>query len=232
MQCLPIRLILSLSVLWGFFSYILQTGSGRSVSRNVYDVARRVILIGVFGEGTQLSGWRLVTYSSNVRAGEGCCFIFSGDLHQENVFEWTKVVLNTPSPPPSTMVLPVPLVHSWSTLIHLGPVRVATLCKLRTKVNQRGPGGPRVLSSSVLDSDQEYYGPVFTFCSCVLQGKITWHFSPSMSSVSNRESLLSEEFHIRDYQIKTSQVARGYHSINLVYHGYMESIPGYHQMWL
>ena len=39
-------------------------------------------------------------------------------MHQENVFSWSTAVLNTTGPPPSTEVLPMPLVHSWSTLIH------------------------------------------------------------------------------------------------------------------
>ena len=82
--------------------------------------------------------------------------------HQESVFEWTKVVLNAPGPTPSTMVLPMPLVHSWSTLIQLGPLRVTTLWKLQTKVDQGGPGGPLAPWSWVLD--QEHCGPVFTFC--------------------------------------------------------------------
>ena len=85
-------------------------------------------------------------------------------FHQENVFRWTKVVLNTTGPPPSTMVLPVPLVHSWSTLILLGPLCVTTLQKLQTKVDQGGPGGPWGPWSWVLD--QEHYGPGVTFCWC------------------------------------------------------------------
>ena len=74
---------------------------------------------------------------------EGYRNLGGASRYQENVFEWTKVVLNAPGPPPSTMVLHVPLVHSWSTLIQLGPLRVTTLGKLRTKVHQDGPGGPR-----------------------------------------------------------------------------------------
>ena len=65
----------------------------------------------------------------------------SWEVYQESVFERTKVVLNTPSPLPSTMVLLVPLVHSGSTLIQLGPLRITTLRKLWTKVDQGGPGG-------------------------------------------------------------------------------------------
>ena len=72
------------------------------------------------------------------------------------------MVLNVPGPPPSTMVLPVPLVHSWSTLILLGPLRVTTLLKLRTKVDHGGPGGLQGPWSWVLD--QEHGGPAFTFC--------------------------------------------------------------------
>ena len=83
-------------------------------------------------------------------------------IHQGNVFGWTKVVLNTLDPPPSTMVLPVPLVDCWSTLIELGPFRVTLLRKLRTKVDQGGPEEPRAPWSWVLD--QEHCGPVFTFC--------------------------------------------------------------------
>ena len=60
------------------------------------------------------------------------------------------------------MVLLVPLVHSWSTLILLGPLRVTKLRKLRTKVDQGGPGGPLGPWSWVLD--QEHCGPAFTFC--------------------------------------------------------------------
>ena len=83
-------------------------------------------------------------------------------LHQENGFRWTKVVLNATGPPPRTMVLLVPLVHSWSTLILPGPLRVTTLRKLRTKVDQGGPGGPWKPWSWLLD--QEHCVPVFTFC--------------------------------------------------------------------
>ena len=56
------------------------------------------------------------------------------------------------------MVLPVPVVHSWSTMILLGPLRVTTLRKLRTKVDQGGPawGGPQGPWSWVLD--QEHCG--------------------------------------------------------------------------
>ena len=66
---------------------------------------------------------------------------FSSALCQENVFWWTKVVLNAPGPPPSTMVLPVPLAHSWSTLILPGSPRVTTVWKLRTKVWSRWTRG-------------------------------------------------------------------------------------------
>ena len=86
----------------------------------------------------------------------------TAQCHQENVFEWTKMVLNTPDPPPSTMVLPVPLVHSWSILIQLGPLRVTRLRKWQTKVDHVGTGGPRASWSWVLD--QEHCGPGFTFC--------------------------------------------------------------------
>jgi len=61
------------SVLRGLLSYILQTGTGRTDGRDVYGVASRVFFTHVFGEGTQLSRWRMVTYCPNVRAGGGCC---------------------------------------------------------------------------------------------------------------------------------------------------------------
>ena len=75
------------------------------------------------------------------------------------------MVLNASGLLPSTVVLHMPLVHSWSTLILLGPLRVTTLWKLRTKVYQGGLGGPWAPWSWVLD--QEHCGPVFTFCRCV-----------------------------------------------------------------
>ena len=63
------------------------------------------------------------------------------------------------------MVLPVPMVHSWSTLILLGSLCVTTLRKLRTKVDQGGPGGPWGPWSWVLD--QKHCGLAFTFCWCL-----------------------------------------------------------------
>ena len=77
------------------------------------------------------------------------------------------MVLNAPGPPPSTMVLPEPLDDPWTTLILLGPLRVTTLRKSRSKVDQGGPGGPRGPWSWVVD--QEHCGPTFTFCWC-----LTW----------------------------------------------------------
>ena len=76
------------------------------------------------------------------KAMDGKLQISEGKMegHHENVFEWTKVVRNTPGPLLSTMVLPVPLVHFWSTLIQLGPLHVTILRKSRTKVHQGGPG--------------------------------------------------------------------------------------------
>ena len=50
-----------------FLSYILGTGTGRTDGRNVYGVASRVFFTDVFGEGTQLSRRRMVTYCPNVR---------------------------------------------------------------------------------------------------------------------------------------------------------------------
>ena len=85
-------------------------------------------------------------------------------FHQENVFTWSTVVLNTTGPPPSTEVLPMPLVHSWSSLIQGDPLRVI---KGRTKWimgDQDGPGGPGGPWCWVVD--QEHCGPLFTFCWC------------------------------------------------------------------
>ena len=45
---------------------------------DVCGVTSRVPSISVLGERTQLSSGRLVTYGSNVGAGGGCCFVFSG----------------------------------------------------------------------------------------------------------------------------------------------------------
>ena len=60
------------------------------------------------------------------------------------------------------MVLSVPLDHRCITLILLGPLRVTTLRKLRSKVDQGGPGGPQGRWSWVLD--QENSGPTYTYC--------------------------------------------------------------------
>ena len=114
------------------------------------------------GDNCRVRCWEKVEagYYPRIVGKEGV--LSKGDEHQENVFDWTKVVRNTHGPPPRTMVLFVPLVHSWSTLIQVGPLRVTTPRKLRTKVDQGGPGGPQAPWSGVLD--QEHCGPVFTFC--------------------------------------------------------------------
>ena len=69
----PIWLKLLWEVLWHLLSYILRTGSGQTDGRDVYGVTSRVLLMADLGEGTQLSRRPLMTYGSNVGAGEGCC---------------------------------------------------------------------------------------------------------------------------------------------------------------
>jgi len=52
-------------------SYILQTGTGRTVGRDLYGVVSRVFFTHVFGEGTQLPRPPMVTYSSKRGVGGG-----------------------------------------------------------------------------------------------------------------------------------------------------------------
>ena len=76
---------------------------------------------------------------------------------------WCWVVDQGCSGPPWSTKKHFPnVVHSWTTLIQLGPLRVTTLWKLQTKVDQVGPGGPQAPWSWVLH--QEHCDPVFTFC--------------------------------------------------------------------
>jgi len=64
----------------GLPSYILRTGSGRPDGRDVYGVIKYVLLIVVFGVGTQLPRRPVMTRRPNAWAGGGV-LSFSSEVH-------------------------------------------------------------------------------------------------------------------------------------------------------
>ena len=65
----------------GISVYTLLSGSGRTDGRSVYGVIRCVPILVVFGVGTQLGRWPVMTHCPKARAGGGSYLFSSRFVH-------------------------------------------------------------------------------------------------------------------------------------------------------